>query len=168
LSANESIVNLKKGEEAMSVIRWKPQNRVDQSFDDLFNQENPLLPLFNSSLARLWNQSMQEGWQPAIDISDEKDHYLVKADLPGVSKDDIKISVQDNVLTIRGERKHESEKKEKNYYRLERAYGAFERRLTLGDVKSEAISAKYQDGVLEVVIPKAESAKPRNIDVKIG
>lgn len=152
----------------MSVIRWKPQNRVDQSFDDLFNLENPMLPFFNSGLARMLSQNQQEGWQPAIDISDEKDHYLVKADLPGLKKEDIKISVEDNILTIRGERRHEAEKKEKNYYRLERSYGAFERRLTLGDVKSEAISAKYLDGVLEVSIPKAESAKPRQIDVKVG
>jgi HSP20 family protein len=152
----------------MNLARWKSQHQTEPLFNDLFDLESPLLPFVNTNLARLWNQNLQDGWQPAIDISDEKDHYFVKADLPGMKKEDIKIAVEDNVLTIRGERKHEAEKKEKNYFRLERSYGAFERRLTLGDVKPDAISAKYQDGVLEISIPKAESSKTKYIEVKVA
>jgi HSP20 family protein len=107
-------------------------------------------------------------WTPAVDIAEHDNEYVVKVELPGVSKDDVKITMQENILTIRGEKKEEKESKESNYHRVERSYGSFQRSFTLPtQVKSHKIEALYADGILVVTLPKAEEARPKQIEVKV-
>jgi HSP20 family protein len=105
-------------------------------------------------------------WAPSCDIYEEGDSIVVKAELPGVEKSDIDVQVENNVLTLRGERKREKEVKSENLYRTERFYGAFSRSFTLPvTVDTEKIQAEYKDGVLQVTLPKVDAAKPRRINV---
>ena len=107
-------------------------------------------------------------WYPAVDIHEDNNGFYLDVEAPGVSKDQFDVKVQDGVLTIRGERKHEEEKKDKNIYRSERMYGRFERSFTLPPVADSAkIEAEYKNGVLALKIPKKEVAKPAQIEVKV-
>jgi HSP20 family protein len=107
-------------------------------------------------------------WTPAVDVAEQDDAFVVKMELPGVTKEDVKITMQENTLTVRGEKKQEKESKESNIHRVERSYGAFQRSFTLpSSVKAEKIDASYQDGILSILLPKAEEAKPKLIDVKV-
>jgi HSP20 family protein len=119
--------------------------------------------LFNS----LWEQpAAAQRWLPAMDLVETEDHYLLKADLPGMRQDDVAIEFSDGTLTISGERNAEYERKEKGFFRLERAFGKFSRSLTLPDgIDPDKIAASFHDGVLEVTIPKPEQRKPRRITV---
>jgi HSP20 family protein len=108
-------------------------------------------------------------WAPAVDIYETEHELVVKADLPDVNPQDLDIHVENNILTIRGERKFENKVKEENYLRVERAYGSFSRSFSLANsVNSEAIKADYQNGVLTLSIPKREEAKPKQIKVNVG
>jgi HSP20 family protein len=107
-------------------------------------------------------------WSPAVDIVEKNDRFMLKAELPGLTKDDVKITLENNILSIRGEKKNESETKDGDYHRIERSFGMFERSFTLpGTVKVNDIDAQYRDGVLTVTIPKAEEARPKAIEVKV-
>jgi len=111
-----------------------------------------------------WNSDSV--WNPAVDITEKSDSYEVKAELPGMKKDEIKISREDDVLMISGERKSEQDEKKDNYHRIERRYGKFQRSFYLPkNVKANDIKANYKDGVLTVTIPKSEEAKPKEIAV---
>ncbi len=108
-------------------------------------------------------------WSPSVDIVEDEKEWLLKVDLPDVKRDDVKVTVEEGVLTITGERKFEKEEKNKKYHRVERAYGNFLRSFTLPDGADGAkVSAEYKDGVLRVHLPKGEKAKPKAIDVKLG
>ena len=105
-------------------------------------------------------------WVPPMDLVEADDHFVLKADLPGLSDDDVAIEVQDGTLKISGERKEEHEKSERGWYRVERSFGTFSRSLTLPDgVDPNGIKAEFHDGVLEVRIPKPEERKPRRIEI---
>jgi HSP20 family protein len=105
-------------------------------------------------------------WVPPMDLVEAEDHFVLKADLPGLTEDDVKIEVQDGTLSISGERKAEHEARERGWYRIERSYGSFSRSLTLPDrVDADAISADFANGVLEVRIPKPEERKPRRVAI---
>jgi HSP20 family protein len=105
-------------------------------------------------------------WAPAVDIFEKGDDLVIRAEIPGVDKDDVDISVQHNSLTLRGERKREQEVSEESAYRLERSYGNFVRSFSLPrTVDSSRISAKYSNGVLDIVLPKAEEAKPKRVEI---
>jgi HSP20 family protein len=105
-------------------------------------------------------------WVPPVDLVEAEDHFVLKADLPGLTEGDVKIEVQDNALTISGERKAEHEQREKGWYRIERSFGRFSRSLTLPDgVDADRIAASFAHGVLEVRIPKPEERKPRRIEI---
>ena len=105
---------------------------------------------------------------PSLDVFEEKDELVVKADLPGMSKDEIEVTVTENVVTIKGEKQKEEEVKEKDYYRRERSYGSFVRSVELPcGVKSDQIKANFKDGVLEVRMPKTEEAKKKSVSIKI-
>jgi HSP20 family protein len=132
---------------------------------------------FSSEINRLFDTLFEAGnsanrnqrWAPAMDLVEADDHFVLKADLPGLGEEDVSIEVQDNVLTISGERKSEQERKEKGWYRLERSFGRFSRSLTLPEgVNADAISAHFDKGVLEVTIPKPEERKPRRITIGGG
>jgi HSP20 family protein len=105
-------------------------------------------------------------WVPPMDLVEAEDHFVLKADLPGLSEGDVNIEVQDGTLTISGERKSEHEQREKGWYRIERSFGSFSRSLTLPDgVDPDGIEASFSEGVLEVRIPKPEERKPRRISI---
>ena len=108
-------------------------------------------------------------WTPTVDISETDGEYQIKAEIPDVRKEDVKVKLEDGVLTIQGERKQEKEEKGKRYHRVERSYGSFVRSFSLPDlVDEEKVKAEFRDGVLNLHLPKSEKAKPRAIEVKVG
>jgi HSP20 family protein len=110
-----------------------------------------------------------QSWAPAIDVSEDQTSYTIKADLPGLKKEDVRISLEEGILTIEGERKVETEHKDKSYHRFERSYGRFARSLNVGNAVDESkIKASYKDGVLEIIAPKAEKARARTIDIDVN
>lgn len=116
---------------------------------------------------RLWGNG-KESFAPDVDVKDEKDRVIVKADIPGIKKEDLSISVKEDLLTLRGERKEAQEKKEKDYYYSERFEGSFVRTIELpSSVKAADVKATYKDGVLEIVLPKDENAKSKEVKVQI-
>ncbi len=141
-------------------------------FAELENLQREMNRLFNTSLFKQADgeTSLLGGqWSPAIDMYDAKDNVVIKADLPGLKKEDIEVSVQDNVLTIKGEKKRSSEAKEDDYLRTERFFGTFYRSITLPtEVDRDRIQAKFKDGVLELVLPKKEEVKPKQIQIDIA
>ena len=126
---------------------------------------NEVTRLFNT----LFDESQAQRWVPAMDLVEADDHFLLKADLPGLSEDDVNIEFRDNALTISGERKAEHEHREGGWYRVERSFGQFSRTLTLPEgVNADAVEATFDRGVLQVHIPKPEQRKPRRISIKAG
>jgi HSP20 family protein len=108
-------------------------------------------------------------WMPAVDIVEDEKEYLIKAELPEIRKEDLKVTVQDGVLALAGERKFEKEEKGKKFHRVERAFGTFSRTFELPiDANTVKITAEFKDGLLKVHLPKSDEAKPRSVDVKIG
>ena len=144
------------------LTRWGPFRGVT-TLQDQMNR------LFNETLERTGEKSSLTAWSPAVDIYETEHELVVKADLPEVDPKDLDIRVENNILTIRGERKFEKKVSEENYLRVERAYGSFTRSFTLANtVNAEAIKADYQNGVLTLSIPKREEAKPKQIKVNVG
>ncbi len=112
--------------------------------------------------------SSETAWMPAIDISETKDAIVVRAEVPGMKAEDIEINLTGDILTIKGEKKHESEEKDENFHRIETRYGAFQRVIRVPvTVDSNKIQAKYEKGILKVTLPKREEAKPKQIEVKV-
>jgi len=108
-------------------------------------------------------------WAPLVDITEDEHEYLIKAELPDIKKEDVKVAVLDDVLSVSGERKSEKEEKGKKFHRIERSYGSFYRSFTLPeDADGQKVAAEFKDGLLKVRLPKSEKAKPKSIDVKIG
>jgi HSP20 family protein len=150
----------------MALIRWEPvaelntiQNEMNRLFNTFFDQPAPT--------GRPGTTSRR--WMPAMDLVETGDQYLLRADLPGLSDHDVNIQLEDNVLTISGERKAQHDENEEGYYRLERAFGTFARSLTLPDgVNPDGVQAHFDRGVLEVRIPKPEQKKPRQVQITLG
>lgn len=152
----------------MNLIPRKHQG-IRDPFMDLLDLQSHMNDLFDISLSRWPAVNGKERPSLALDIYDGKDHFTVKADIPGMKKEDIEISIQEGVLTIRGEKKEETEKNEKGVLRTERFYGMFERSVALPSVVDEAkVKASYKDGVLELVIPKKEESKPKQIKIDVA
>jgi len=134
----------------------------------LLVRPEPFSTEFNRLFNTLWEQqpAVSQRWVPEMDLVETDDHYLLKADLPGMKQEDVAIEFNDGALTISGERKAEYERKEKGFFRLERSFGKFSRTLTLPEgINPDKINAAFHDGVLEVTIPKPEERKPRRIEV---
>src|SRR5258707_10148409 len=141
--------------------RWEPFRGT--------SPDTQLNRLFNDFFGRATQDQNLTTWAPAVDIYESEHELVVKADLPDVKPEELDIRVENNILTIRGERKFEKKVDEKNYLRVERSYGSFSRRFALANtVNSEAIKADYKDGVLTLTIPKREEAKPKQIKVNVG
>jgi len=116
----------------------------------------------------IFNDFVDSTWTPAVDIEEKDGKYVLKAELPGLKKEDIHVELKDGYLTLRGERNMEHEDKKKNYHRIERAYGSFERRFRVPDtVKEKDIHASFKDGILELTVPVMEDVKHKAIDIKI-
>jgi HSP20 family protein len=142
----------------MALIRWEPAREVDT----LQNEVNRVFDAFfgNGPGTRV------RRWVPAMDLVETDDQLVLRADLPGLTKEDVELEVKDGVLTVSGERKAEHEEKSEGYYRVERAFGRFSRSLTVPDgIDAETITAAFEDGVLEVRIPKPAERKPHRISI---
>ncbi len=145
----------------MTIVRWEPLR-------ELTSLQSEMNRLFNSAFAGPAANAPQR-WMPAMDLVEQADAYVLRADLPGIKQDDVKLHVEDNVLTVAGERKLQTESEGGGYHRLERSFGTFSRALTLPKgVDAEAVTASFTDGVLEVRIPKPEEAQPRRIEISVG
>ena len=146
----------------MAIVRWEPlrefstlQNEMNRLFNTVFDAPTP--GNGGSTLRR---------WMPAMDLVETGDHFVLRADLPGLTEDDVKIEFEDGTLTVSGERKSEHEAKGEGFYRVERAFGSFSRSLTLPQgIDPEAVTASFDRGVLEISIPKPEEKKPRRIEI---
>ncbi len=146
----------------MSIVRWAPREKG--VFSDLVNMQSEMNRLFSN----LWNdEGVSSNWSPSVDIAEGKDDFTVRVELPGIDRKDVKVTVQDNVLMIQGEKKQETETKERNFHRVERSFGSFARHFRLPSlVKADKIEAQYKDGVLTITLPKSEEAKAKEIEVK--
>ena len=146
----------------MNLVRWNPwremptlPNRFNRFLDD---------PFFR--IGRMDEDANLGRWNPAVDLYEKDDHFEIKAELPGVDKNDIKVDLKDRVLTLSGERTSDNEVKEENYYRKERSYGKFQRVFTLpADVDSDKITAEFKAGVLRVEVPKPEEKKAKQVTI---
>ena len=153
----------------MAIVRWEPfrdlvslQDRMNRLFDESFRTART-----GTGNADDW--ALGGSWAPAVDIYEQDGNIVMKAELPGVDPKAVDIRLENNTLTLRGERKLDKEVKEDSYHRVERAYGAFSRSFTLPTVVDQgSIKAEYRDGVLKLTLPKREEAKPRQIQINVG
>ena len=144
----------------MALVRWDPVRDLDSLQSDM----NRLFDGFFQG--RAGNGGANRRWIPAMDLVETEDHLVLRADLPGLSEDDVAIEVKDNVLTVSGERRAEHEEKSEGFYRVERAFGGFSRSLTLPrGIDAAAIKASFDRGVLEVKVPKPEERKPTRVQI---
>ncbi len=150
----------------MSIMRWRPgrelatiRDEMNRLFDDFFSG-------FPFPERR---RGLMEGeWAPTVDVAETDENIIVTAELPGVKQNDVEISVVNDVLTLKGEKREEKEIKKENYHRIERSYGSFQRSITLPTgVHADKAKATYKDGVLTVTIPKVEEAKPKSIKINV-
>jgi HSP20 family protein len=141
----------------MALVRWRPTTDLWDPFTGLEEMRREMNRVFDTTFA------------PALDVVEEKDNFLVKVDLPGLSKDDASVTIQENFLTIKGERKHDVEKKDTNFYHRERVHGTFTRTIELPTrVDAGKVLASCRDGVLHVTLPKTEEAKPKEVKVSVS
>ena len=142
-----------------SVTRWNPASA--------YLTREPFSRLFDTFFNDLQGEEVaNRGWMPPVDIQETPDAYKLEAELPGLTKDDINITLENNVLRLSGERKFEKDAKKENYHRVERTYGTFTRAFALPQqVNPEGVNAAFENGILTVTVPKAEQAKPRKISI---
>ena len=149
----------------MAIVRWEPL----REFSTLQNEMNRLFnTVFDAPVGSGNGQTMRR-WMPAMDLVETSGHFVLRADLPGLSEEDVNIEVEDRVLTVSGERKAEHETTKEGYHRVERAFGSFSRSLTLPEgIDAGAVTASFDRGVLEIRIPKPEQPKPRKVSIGVG
>jgi len=149
----------------MTLVRWDPFRELeDMSYrlNRMFSR--PALPQANGK-----ETMIVADWVPSVDVSETDGEFQIKAEIPDVKKEDVKVTLEDGVLTIQGQRNQEKEDKGKKYHRVERTYGSFIRSFTLPDlIDEEKVKAEFKDGVLNLQLPKSEKAKPKAIEVKVG
>jgi HSP20 family protein len=146
----------------MSIVRYDP-------FRDLRSLQEEVNRLFTGNMARSFDEEgiARGSWSPSVDIFENKEHIVLEAELPGMKREDFDLSVENNVITLRGERHFEKKDETDNYHRVERAYGSFTRSFTLPNtVTAEGAIAEYTNGVLRVTLPKREETKARRIEIK--
>jgi HSP20 family protein len=145
----------------MTIVRWEPLR-------ELSSLQTEMNRLFNTAFDTpgTGGNGGARRWTPAMDLVETDEHFVLRADLPGMTEADVSIELEDNVLTVSGERKAEHEEKREGFYRVERAFGTFSRALTLPrGIDPEAVNASFSNGVLEVRVPKPEQRKPRKITI---
>lgn len=137
-------------------------------FRELFDLQRGINQLFDARMDVPREDVALKAWTPAVDIYEDENAFLIKLELPEVTREDVKVSLNENTLSISGERRVENEQKRENYHRVERSYGQFYRSFTLPpNVNADAINAQFKDGVLRLTLPKREEAKPKQIEVKV-
>jgi len=147
----------------MTLVKWEP-------FRDLITMQERMSRLFDETLSRVWKEegSQRGAWSPPVDVVDREDEVLLKIDLPEMKQSEIDIQVEDNTLTIKGERKFIKATPEEHYLQIERPYGGFHRQFTLPKrIDQDKITASYKDGVLSVVLPKKREAVPKQVSVDV-
>ena len=147
----------------MNIVKYQPESIIRSIFkdwDDLWSDPEGLWSNFLSTRG-------SERFLPLIDVVENEKFFVLKADLPGLTKEDIKVDVNENILTIKGERKQEKENKSEKYYTMERRYGSFQRSFTLPEVEKEKITANFKDGVLEIMLPKAETTIKKQLTINV-
>ena len=151
----------------MALIRWEPARELSS----LQSEMNRLFNTFFDTPTTTGggNGGAVRRWIPSMDLVETEEHFVLRADLPGLSEEDVSIELEDNVLTVSGERRAEHEEKKEGFYRVERSFGQFRRSLTLPEgVDADKIAATFDKGVLEVRIPKPEERKPRKVAIQVG
>ncbi|MBT9521774.1 MAG: Hsp20/alpha crystallin family protein [Dechloromonas sp.] len=149
----------------MNLVKWNPFNELE----DISNSLNKFFGRQITPPGSDVGMLAQADWVPTVDISETDDRYLIKAEIPGVKKEDVKVTVQDGMLAIRGERKQEKEEKGKRFHRIERTYGSFMRSFQLPDDADETgVAAEFKDGMLNVTLKKSAKAKPKSIDIAVS
>jgi HSP20 family protein len=145
----------------MTIVRWEPLRELN-------SLQSEMNRLFNTVFDSPQNASgnVLRRWMPAMDLAETGEHFVLRADLPGMSEDDVSLEFEDGTLTVSGERKAEHDEREEGFHRVERSFGAFSRSLTLPQgVDADAVTAHFDRGVLEIRIPKPEQRKPRRIEI---
>ncbi len=148
----------------MAIVRWEP-------FRDLLTSQDRFNRLFNQTLGQVFGE--EDGklgtWSPAVDIFENDQNVVLKAELPGIDPKDVDVQVENNTLYLKGQRKFENEVKEKDYHRIERSYGTFMRSFSLPiTINAEKVTADYKNGVLTLTLPKKEEAKPKTIKISVN
>ena len=148
----------------MAIVRWEP-------FRDLLTTQDRFNRLFNQTFSNVFGED--EGklgtWSPAVDIFENDQNVVLKAELPGIDPKDVDVQVENNTLFLKGQRKFENEVKEKDYHRIERSYGSFMRSFSLpSTINAEKVTADYKNGVLTLTLPKKEEAKPKTIKISVS
>jgi HSP20 family protein len=147
----------------MNLVRFDPLRELE-------DMSSRLNRFFGPPMRRQTDEDgmMFADWSPPMDIQETDTEYLVKTDLPDVKKEDVKVAIEDGILTVEGERKQEKEEKNKKFHRVERSYGKFVRKLAVpAEVDAQKVAADFKDGVLNVHLPKSPLAKPKSVDVKV-
>jgi HSP20 family protein len=154
----------------MTLIRWNPLRDITawHPVSDFAHMQEDIDRMLDSFRGDIIDEDVSKTLMPAVDIVERENDFTINVELPGVDKKDVKISIQNNVLTIKGEKRQENGKKGENYHRVERSYGLFQRSFTLpSTVAADKIDASYDNGILNLVIPKLEESKPKEIEVKV-
>lgn len=153
----------------MNLVRWDPMREMEELSDRLTRAFSGRPWMTRPPVAEGREALTVPDWAPMVDITETDNEYLIKAELPEVKREDVKVSVEDGVLTLAGERKQEKEEKGKKFHRVERFYGSFLRTFTVPDNVDEVkVKAEFKDGILNVHLPKTEMAKPKAIEVKVA
>lgn len=148
----------------MSLMRWRPRN----DFLSVRSEMNRLFDNFFTGWPEPREGLLEGKWTPSIDVAETDDKITVTAELPGIDQKEVDIAIADDVLTLKGEKKEEKEVKEKNYHRIERSYGSFQRSVRLpAGVKADEAKAAYKDGILTITVPKIEEVKPKQIKIDV-
>jgi HSP20 family protein len=160
---------MKEGDQMATMMRWDPFQDLRSAQEEMAQMSPMLGHALGLHAQKGGGRAMTTAWAPALDISERKDAYLVTVELPGVEVDDLEITLEDGLLTIRGERHFAHDSSEQQFHRVERRYGAFRRSITLpAQVQAEQIEASFENGVLQIMVPKMEEAKPKRIQVRPG
>ena len=153
----------------MALVRWEPVRELTSLQNEMNRLFNTFFDAPTTTGGGGGNGGAVRRWIPSMDLVETEEHFVLRADLPGLSEEDVSIELEDNVLTVSGERKAEHEEKKEGFYRVERSFGQFRRSLTLPEgVDADKIAATFDKGVLEVRIPKPEERKPRKVAIQVG
>jgi HSP20 family protein len=153
----------------MALVRWEPVRELSSLQSEMNRLFNTFFDTPTNTGGSGGNGGAVRRWVPSMDLVETDEHFVLRADLPGLSEGDVTIELEDDVLTVAGERKAEHEDKKEGFYRMERSFGQFRRSLTLPDgVDPDGIAATFDKGVLEVRIPKPEERKPRRVAIQVG